>query len=226
MLFPAVGQRRNATDIRAGRNPEFSHCVTGPCPEEVLGNSVRGPDLLARIGCDRNPGDPSDPRVQEVLTACIWGDQVQRLRRLQQALTVHTRMKSRGEAAQLVRVSLPDDAETFLRTSLPDNPKAPVILFNTYVTAYLNDVDHRALARTVRSVAHDWTLTHGLPWMWVRFEPARAGEPQPRAGWCRWRVTIWDRGREHDVDLGWAHPHLGDIELGSGLRQLEQLRDG
>ncbi|MGB1015954.1 MAG: hypothetical protein ACPG4T_17585, partial [Nannocystaceae bacterium] len=82
----------------------------------------------------------------------------------------------------------------------------------------------RGLEREVHAFARNWTLRHGLPWLWSRFEPARAGEDSPHTGWCRWFVDTWSRGRHRRIELGWAHPHLVRVEFGPGLAELESLR--
>jgi hypothetical protein len=189
---------------------------------------TRGPEVLGRVGSDADPVDAADPATARVLSACVWGDQARRLRRMREGLTTHARAVAGeiGPVAQVREASLPDDLTTFLEGALPRNPEAPVICFNTYVTAYLNDVDHRAVERRIGAVARAWSLQHRLPWMWVRFEPARSGEtPGPEPGWCRWRVDLWEGVRHHRIELGWAHPHLVRAKLGPGLLALAELRD-
>ena len=103
--------------------------------------------------------------------------------------------------------------------------RPPVILFDTYVTAYFNDVDHRALVRAVEAFARPWTLRHKLSWLWVRFEPPRAGEPEaPQIGWCRWWVEVWTQGQRHTLELVWALPHCVKLVFGPGLSELTRLR--
>jgi hypothetical protein len=147
---------------------------------------------------------------------------------LREGLALHRRALE-GEIRPpitLRAVHLPDELDGFLEQALPGNPVAPVISFNTYVTAYVNDVDHRAVERRMSSFARAWSLQHRLPWMWVRFEPPRAGEPPaPEPGWCRWRVDLWEGARQRRFELGWAHPHLVRTKLGPGLLALAELRD-
>lgn len=189
---------------------------------------TRGPEVLSRVGSDADPVDAADPATARVLAACVWGDQARRLRRMREGLETHARAVA-GEIEPVARVmeaSLPDDITTFLEQALPRNPEAPIISFNTYVTAYLNDVDHRAMERRISTLARAWSLQHHLPWMWVRFEPPRSGEvPGPEPGWCRWRVDLWEGARHHRIELGWAHPHLVRAQFGPGLLALAELRD-
>jgi hypothetical protein len=100
------------------------------------------------------------------------------------------------------------------------------VAVNTYVTAFLRDVEHRAVQRTVSDFARRWSLQHKFPWMWVRFEPTRAGEPPaPRHGYCRWLVELWDGNRHKRIIIGWAHPHLHRVLFTDGLLELLALRD-
>jgi hypothetical protein len=189
---------------------QFVIPTRGAWPQLASPAAAKGPDVLTRVGGDLAPVDVDSADAEARLLACVWPDQLQRVLRMREALDLQQRMRGRADAARLLRMTLPDDLAEFLGAAVPRHPEAPVILYNTYVTAYLNDVDHRAVVRGVDAFARAWTLTHGLPWMWVRFEPARVGEPSPHPGWCRWRVVIWERGHRRDVELGWAHPHLGE----------------
>lgn len=202
--------------------PQFEIACTGAAPPAP---TLRAPEVLSRVGADLRVVDLDAPGAETQLAACIWGDQPQRMQRLQEALELRRRFRGAPQAARLVRVGLPDEAEDFLRAAVPTQPLAPVILYDTYVTAYFNDVDHRALVRAVEAFARPWTLRHRLPWLWVRFEPPRAGEaPAPEIGWCRWWVEVWTQGKRHTVELGWAHPHCVRLAPGPGLAELAALR--
>ncbi len=218
----------DADPVKLGRAPseQFVIPCTGPRPPELLQAARMGPEILLRRGADASPVDLDNPETERILAACIWGDQPRRLHRLREGFALHRRISEGGDepAAKVERMVFPEDTQTFLAQTLPTAPRAPVILFDTYFTAYLNDVDIRALERDVRQFAHTWTLRHRLPWLWSRFEPARAGETSPHTGWCRWFVDTWTRGRHRRIELGWAHPHLVRAEFGPGLRDLESLR--
>jgi hypothetical protein len=157
----------------------------------------------------------------------VWGDQRRRLERLREGIEVHRRhVRERSLVpAELRTMELPDELVDFLHASLPAHPVAPVIAFNTYVTAYLSDVNQRSVARQMREFAKQWSLLHKLPWMWVRFEPARSGIDAPHPGWCRWLVEVFSGSKTRTIELGWAHPHLVRVEFGPGLVELRSLRD-
>ena len=189
------------------------------------GGVVAPPEILGRVGADARLIDLDAPAAETQLAACIWGDQPQRMQRLQEALELRRRFRGTPQAPRLLRANLPDETEEFLRAAVPSQPVAPVILFDTYVTAYFNDVDHRALIRAVEAFARQWTLRHKLPWLWVRFEPPRAGEPAaPQVGWCRWWVEVWTQNGRRSIELGWGHPHCVRLVFGPGLSELAGLR--
>jgi hypothetical protein len=213
--------------VRLGRaaSSEFEVRLSAPLPS-IPADARPGPDVLGRVGCDIHPIDLSSPESEHVLEAVIWGDQPGRLARLREGIDVHRRARA-GEirpTAEVRYANLPEDVEGFLARAVPERPVAPVICFNAYVTTYLPDVDHRALQRKVSAFAHAWSLQHRLPWMWIRFEPTREGQPPPpHPGWCRWRVEVWLGSEHRTIDLGWAHPHLVQAELGAGVDELVAL---
>ena len=206
-----------------GEALQFEIECDGPRPS--LPSRVPPPEIVARVGADARVVDLDAPDAETQLAACIWGDQPRRMQRLREALELRRGLRGTSQAARVLRARLPDETDELLRAAVPVHPVAPVILFDTYVTAYFNDVDHRALVRAVEAFARPWTLRHQLSWLWVRFEPARAGEaPAPQIGWCRWWVEVWTQGKRHTVELGWAHPHCVHLSFGPGLAALAQLR--
>jgi len=200
---------------------QFEMACEGPGPGDV---TVRAPEVVTRVGADARVVDLDAPGAEVQLAACVWGDQPQRMRRLQEALALRRQSLGTAQAARLVKARLPDELEEFLTGAVPAQAVAPVVLFDTYVTAYFNDVDHGALVRGVDAFARAWTLRHRLPWLWVRFEPPRAGEPDaPETGWCRWWVEVWTQGKRRRIELGWAHPHCVKATFGPGLAELIAL---
>jgi hypothetical protein len=142
-------------------------------------------------------------------------------------MAAHRRaLHGHGRLARLEQAELPDDLGEFLVKAVPPRSVAPVVCVNTFVTAFLPDVAHRAVFRTMSEFAKGFTVRNKLPFMWVRFEPPRAGDADPpHPGFCRWQVEVWDERAQHRrVVLGWAHPHLVRMELGEGLVELRSLR--
>ncbi len=217
--------------LRLGRarDEQFLTLCSGPTPGALDGftDAERsGPEVLSRVGGDAHAGAVVQPELRRKLEACVWGDQRRRLDRLREGMEIHSRASELGQVpAEIRQLELPGDLPEFLHSAIPSHPQAPVIAYNTYATAYLSDVNQRAVARELRSFARSWSLSHQLPWMWVRFEPARAGKTPAHPGWCSWIVELFSGSKHKTIELGWAHPHLIRAEFGSGLVELRNLRD-
>jgi hypothetical protein len=214
--------------LRLGRarDEQFLTLCSGPTPGSLESAERSGPIVLSRVGGDANAAAVARPGFRRHLEACIWGDQRRRLDRLREGIDLNNHAAELGLVpAEILQLELPGDLPDFLRAAIPSHPQAPVITYNTYVTAYLSDVDQRSVARQLRDFARTWSLSHKLPWMWVRFEPARAGKTAPHPGWCHWIVELFSGSKHKTIELGWAHPHLIRAEFGPGLVELRNLRD-
>jgi hypothetical protein len=217
--------------LRLGRarDEQFLTLCSGPLPgplEAFTDAERRGPEVLSRVGGDANAAVLARPGTRRNLEACIWGDQRRRLDRLREGIELNNHASELGLVpADIRQLELPHELPEFLQAAIPSIPQAPVITYNTYATAYLSDVNQRAVARELRAFARTWSLSHKLPWMWVRFEPARAGKTAPHPGWCLWIVELFSGSKHKTIELGWAHPHLIRAELGPGLVELRNLRD-
>lgn len=223
--YRLVGEH-GATELGLHPTPQFeipAHGLQLP-PNLKLGT----PEVLSRDGGDKYPIDVADVEAMDTLRACIWGDQPRRFARLEEALSLHRDALSTdlGPVARVHRADLPEELESLLKRAFPSRPEAPVVIFNTYVTAYFSDVEHRELERRLRKHAQAHARLHRVPWVWIRFEPARRGETRgPKPAWCRWRVELFEGNEHRRIDLGWAHPHMAAIEFGDGLSDLLALRE-
>lgn len=217
--------------LRLGRatDDQFLTVCEGPMPDLAgFGEGERrGPEVLSRVGGDARPDALEQDEFIGHLEACVWGDQRRRLDRLREGVDIQAHAQARGlQPARIRSLDLvANNVAEFLREAVPAHPDAPVIVYNTFGTASLSDVQQRAVASTMRQFAHAWALQHQLPWMWVRFEPARVGTTAPHFGWCTWRVELFSRGKHKSIDLGWAHPYLARAEFGPGLIELRELRN-
>jgi hypothetical protein len=202
---------------------------SGPLPgslDAFTDTERAGPEVLSRVGGDSNAEAIATAEFGRNLEASVFGDQRRRLDRLREGMDLHSHASELGLVPAEVRpLELPGELPEFLRSAVPSHPRAPLISYNTYATAYLSDVNQRAVARELRSFAKSWSLQHKLPWMWVRFEPARAGKTAPHPGWCQWIVELFSGSKHKTIELGWAHPHLIRAEFGPGLVELRNLRD-
>ncbi|WP_181197395.1 DUF2332 family protein [Enhygromyxa salina] len=214
--------------VGRGHDDQFLTVCAGEMPElEGFSEAeLRGPEVLTRVGGDENPALLERAEFASHLEACVWGDQRRRLDRLREGMAIHRGAAERGlEPAKILPLELPGELGEFLTKAVPSHPEVPVVAYNTYATAYLSDVNQRAVARDMRSFARSWSLRHKLPWMWVRFEPPRVGGVAPHPGWCQWIVELFSGPKHKVIELGWAHPHLIRAQFGPGLSELRGLRD-
>jgi hypothetical protein len=216
--------------LRVGRatDDQFLTVCEGPMPDLDIFTDVerRGPEVLSRVGGDAHPEQLEQPEFASHLEACVWGDQRRRLDRLREGMDIHARAAELElQPARIRSLDLSSSLTDFLRDAVPSHPVAPVIAYHSFATAYLSDVEQRAVERDMRDYARAWALQHQLPWMWVRFEPARPGQTARHPGWCLWQVELFRRGKHKSIELGWAHPHLVRAEFGPGLIELRELRN-
>lgn len=95
----ALGPRESAVVIRCETRGGLF-----PLPEEM-------PDVASRVGIDTHPISPRDPREALWLRGLVWGDQPERLRRLDAALALAVSDPPRlvsGNAAELLPALLRD----------------------------------------------------------------------------------------------------------------------
>ena len=209
---------------------EFLTVCEGSMPalDGFSAQELRGPEVLTRVGGERNVAELERPEFESHLEACVWGDHRRRLRTLRSGMNVHRRARAGAgglKPARILPLELPGDLDEFLAKAVPSHAEVPVVVYNSYTTTYLSDVNERAVARQMRAFARSWSLRHKLPWVWVRFEPARAGRQAPHPGWCSWVVELFRGSKHKTIELGWAHPHLARAEFGPGLVELRNLRD-
>lgn len=141
------------------------------------------------------------PRDKQTLAAFIWADQPQRLERLREGIAA---FHAAQPAVQLHPVRLPDELPDFLATAVPRHQ--PVILYNTYMTAYLEG-NGRALRQ---HIAH-WASRQTRPILWLQWEPLWDGPDPPEYGWVAWTADLWQDGQHHQWQLAWNHPHGNPI---------------
>ncbi|HEY3842289.1 MAG TPA: DUF2332 domain-containing protein [Acidimicrobiales bacterium] len=107
------------------------------------------PALVARAGLDASPVDPTTEDGGRWLLACAWPDQVERFERLRAAIDV-------------ARVTLPrptlhpgdmvDDLAAVAATVAPGHP---LVVFHSWVAAYLTEDRQRELVDAVAALAAD-----------------------------------------------------------------------
>lgn len=117
--------------------------------------------VAAKVGLDRNPLDLTDDEQLAWLEACVWADQPERVRLLNQAATAQA--KNRPE---FVRGDLVDDLAT-AAARIP--AELPLVVFTSHVLSYL------APQRRADFVAALAELAADRPLWWVSQESYAAG---------------------------------------------------
>lgn len=200
-------------DIGRGRPLQFLVRCRGEIAFlQALGSS-EPPAMVSRKGCDLAPFRLESPADELTLMSFVWGDQVDRLRRLREGIAALREVEREESGLDLYAVDLPEDLDAFLRDRISFDDQRPVVLYNTYMTTYLGDK-----GASLRGRIDAWAIEQRRPVLWLQWEPPRDGREPPDLGWCAWTADLW-RGEAHQQWLlGWAHPHGADVELGSNFR--------
>ena len=116
---------------------------------------LRLPAVAGRVGLDLSPLDPFSDDAARWLLACQWPDNLPRFGRLRAALANVARLGApppRLEQGDMV-TDLPRIAAT-----IPGN--GPLVVFHSWVAAYLDAEQQRTLAEEVRSLGQDRPVHH------------------------------------------------------------------
>jgi hypothetical protein len=129
--------------------------------------------VVERLGCDSTPIDPTTREGELRLKSYIWADQLDRLDRLNAAISISRRIPATVDAA---------DAAEWLDTRLDRLRRAATtVVFHTIVWQYLGRASQARIARAIETAARK--ARRDRPLAWLRLEPA--GEM------AELRVTIW-----------------------------------
>lgn len=92
----------------------------------------RDVEVVERLGCDPNPLDPTTDEGGVTLRSYVWGDQLERLRRLDGALEVARRVPARVEQA---------GALEFLSRELVPRPDVTTVVWHSVVMQYVDPAE-------------------------------------------------------------------------------------
>jgi hypothetical protein len=158
LLFDRYGYRYTSatTDDTTTAGPADSpvqlDCVVrGPLAELP---PLVPPPVTDRAGLDLSPIDPTSDDEALWLLACLWPDQLPRFNRLKGALAVARAMP---EPPPLHRGDLVDDLEQVASTLPPDRP---LVVFHSWVAAYLSEQRQAELVAAVRHLGRSRTVHH------------------------------------------------------------------
>ncbi len=130
----------------------------------------RLPRIASRTGCDLKPFGLATAVAEQTLAAYIWADQPHRLQRLREGVAA-LRQANRGDAPiRLHAARLPDDLPAFLNQHVPATPDYPVVIYNTYMTIYLDDK-----GASFKQHIADWAVVQNRSVLWLQWEPLWGG---------------------------------------------------
>ncbi|WP_028583343.1 DUF2332 domain-containing protein [Desulfogranum mediterraneum] len=211
-------------DIRSGQT--FAALGRGQAPQfQVACSSAPGnwvgqerlPQISSRLGCDLAPWPLSSREDELSLAAFIWGDQVERLARLEEGIQAFRRFQGRQGGLRVLPADLPRELTPFLEEQLPAEPSCPVVLYASYLSRYLADK-----GASLRPLIAAWAGKHATEVLWLQLDIAPAGPAglrPPQLGWLLWQADLWQQGRHHHWDLGWCHPHGSTVWWLPGMEQ-------
>ncbi|MCL2457364.1 MAG: DUF2332 domain-containing protein [Desulfobulbus sp.] len=199
--FGVIGESDGQTllELGSGASPQFlvrSEGTPLPPVQAVC------PTIQSRVGCDLAPLILRSPAEEQTLAAFVWGDHPERLHQLRAGVAALHAVNRSPSPVRLFPADLPADLPRFLTDRVDRLPDAPVILYNTYLTAYL--VDKGAALRPSLAA---WASQHPWPVLWLQWEPLRGNPEPPDFGWIGWTADLWQGGKHRSWQLAWVHPH-------------------
>jgi hypothetical protein len=179
-----------------------------------LESTSRLPRIISRTGNDLAPYLLETSADELMLSAFVWGDQLQRLQRLQEGIAAFHTVNQGDVSVQLHATNLPDELPVFLDQDIPQEPQIPVVIYNTYMTIYLPDK-----GSDMRRHIQTWAAVQKRPVLWLQWEPAGNGSKPPEFGWCSWSADLWWGGEHRQWQLAWVQPHGTHIQWEPGLKE-------
>jgi len=168
------------------KSPVGLHCALDLGAGAVLPKLPKKVTVGAKFGLDRAPVDASDEEELAWLEACVWADQLDRIRLLRTAATAQ-----RKDAPELVAGDVVDDFEA-LATRVP--AELPLVVVTCRVLAHVAEDRRSDFVATLAKLATERSL-----W-WVSDEPYEAALAHVLPG--RDELTFADTGR---CTLGLVH---------------------
>ncbi len=164
------------------------------------------PHVLRRVGIDRNPLRLDNPADVATLRACIWGDQPDRLERLDRAIEGYRHLEPPPE---IVKADAVEAARTLHTLAAPGTRL--LLVYNTWVTSYMDDAEYAALAANMMSSFAQ--LSPGVCGLWLELEAVRRGEPKPPDKLCPLKAHVLIDGVLSTRILAHCEPHPQTITL-------------
>jgi hypothetical protein len=202
-------------DARAG--DAASPVRLAPALHGVVPPLAPVPTVVGRVGIDLAPLEPTDPDDRAWLRACVWPEDVDRLTRLDAALTVAGRHTDVRTVAGDLVVALPEVLRTVPAEAVP-------CVWHSAALAYLGTDAREAVARILASVGRRRDLAVlSLEGPFVAPFPALSAAARPAAPdeeHFLLGATTWRAGEREDRLLARVQPH------GVWLQWLAPTGDG
>ena len=133
-------------------SPVTLECVARDDLEQLP--ELRLPAMAARVGLDLSPLDPRSDDAALWLLACQWPDNPARFGRLRAALA---NVRAAAEPPRLERGDMVSDLPRIAATIPGDGP---LVVFHSWVAAYLDEAAQRTLADEVRALGGSRPVHH------------------------------------------------------------------
>ena len=153
--------------------------------------------IVDRHGCDIAPLDAGDPVARLRLLSFVWPDQLERFKRLGNALEIASNFGGTIERA---------DAGEWLGRRLPDRALgATAVVYHSIVWQYLPGATKDA----VRDVLDHWgrRATSEQPLTWLRMEPDGAHASLRLRTWPGGHDEVLAAATFHGADIRWTGPN-------------------
>jgi hypothetical protein len=142
-----------------------------------------------RGACDRKPVNIADPAARSRLKAYIWADQIDRMARLDAAVS--------AALAGGIEVEKEDAVSWTPRRAAPV-PGVATVLFHSVFWQYLPPESQAAMTAIIQALGAGATAEG--PFAWLRMEP-----PPSNMAMMELRLTLWPGGEDRRLAI--VHPH-------------------
>lgn len=127
-------------------------CVARDDPIDLP--DLRLPVMTERVGLDLAPVNPFSDDEARWLLACLWPDNLPRFERLRAAIA---NVRTASHPPRLERGDLLTDLPRVVATMQGDGP---LVVFHSWVAAYLDEEEQRSLARQVAALGKERRVHH------------------------------------------------------------------
>lgn len=163
--------------------------------------------VLTRAGLDIRPRRLADAEDRLWLKACVWADDLPRLRRLDRAIETYLGLEGRPSGPSLERCSFLD-APAWLAANRRPKRGEGLLVFNSIGTVYLSERDYRELVSGMTDALAPWEERA----VWLEFERSRGPAPGP----LELRVHKAGRAGLETRVLGSGEPRPRELRLAGG----------